>query len=68
MEYNVFKITMTNAMNVLLGYESFLSVKRYAVKCCNVFSSNHHHTAMEQDNAAGVKMTKSGGKNPPLPI
>lgn len=55
-------------MNVLLGYESFLSVQWYAVKFCNILSFNHHHIAMEQDNAAGVKMKKSGGKNPLLPI
>lgn len=40
-------------MKVLLGNKSFLSVKWYAVK----FGIISSFTAMEQDSAAGVKMT-----------
>lgn len=50
-------------MNVLLGHELFLSVKCYAVKFCDISSFSHHPIAMEQDNVAGIKMTKSGGEN-----
>lgn len=51
-------------MNVLLGHESFLSVKGYAVKFCNISSFSHHPIAMEQGNAAGVEMMTSGWVKP----